>query len=120
MPEYEENNFLGILYHFMIAQVGSAAAIISWGSGDDRLRSLHRHPQDASVWGRRPFLGSMRLFSALSSSFTLLEAASVAIIGGADGPDLHFLTSKLAPHSWRHAVAAYSYMAMCRSSSLRS
>jgi carboxybiotin decarboxylase len=46
-------------------------------------------------------------------SFTLKEAASVAIIGGADGPTTIYLTAKLAPHLLGPtALAAYSYMAM--------
>ena len=41
------------------------------------------------------------------------EAASVGIIGGADGPTAIYLTSKLAPHLLGPiAVAAYSYMAL--------
>lgn len=45
--------------------------------------------------------------------FTLQEAASIAIIGGADGPTSIFVTSKLAPHLLGPiAVAAYSYMAL--------
>ena len=46
-------------------------------------------------------------------SFTAQEAASIAIIGGADGPTAIYLTSKLAPHLLGAiAVAAYSYMAL--------
>jgi len=45
--------------------------------------------------------------------FTLKEAASVGIIGGADGPTTIYLTTKLAPHLLgANALAAYSYMAM--------
>ena len=45
--------------------------------------------------------------------FTLKEAASIAIIGGADGPTSIFVTSKLAPDLLGPiAVAAYSYMAL--------
>ncbi|OEC36118.1 oxaloacetate decarboxylase, beta subunit [Pseudomonas cuatrocienegasensis] len=45
--------------------------------------------------------------------FTLREAASIAIIGGADGPTSIFVTSKLAPDLLGPiAVAAYSYMAL--------
>ncbi|MGL5051608.1 MAG: sodium ion-translocating decarboxylase subunit beta [Fusobacteriaceae bacterium] len=41
------------------------------------------------------------------------EAASIGIIGGADGPTAIYLTSKLAPHMLGPiAVAAYSYMAL--------
>jgi oxaloacetate decarboxylase beta subunit len=49
----------------------------------------------------------------LSGEFTPQEAASIAIIGGADGPTAIFLTGKLAPHLLGSiAVAAYSYMAL--------
>ena len=45
--------------------------------------------------------------------FNPQEAASIGIIGGADGPTAIFLTSKLAPHLLGPiAVAAYSYMAL--------
>ena len=45
--------------------------------------------------------------------FTAKEAASIGIIGGADGPTAIFVTSKLAPHLLGAiAVAAYSYMAL--------
>ena len=45
--------------------------------------------------------------------FTAQEAASIAIIGGADGPTAIYLTGKLAPHLLGPiAVAAYSYMAL--------
>ena len=41
------------------------------------------------------------------------EAASIGIIGGADGPTAIWLTSKLAPHLLGAiAIAAYSYMAL--------
>ncbi len=45
--------------------------------------------------------------------FTPEQAASIGIIGGADGPTAIFLTSKLAPELLGPiAVAAYSYMAL--------
>ena len=45
--------------------------------------------------------------------FNPQEAASIGIIGGADGPTAIFLTTKLAPHLLGPiAVAAYSYMAL--------
>ena len=48
-----------------------------------------------------------------TGAFDALEAAAIAIIGGADGPTAIFLTSKLAPHLLGPiAVAAYSYMAL--------
>lgn len=45
--------------------------------------------------------------------FDLQEAATIGIIGGADGPTTIFLASKLSPHLLGScAVAAYSYMAL--------
>ena len=50
---------------------------------------------------------------ALLLGFTSKEAASIGIIGGADGPTSIFLTNKLAPHLLGAvAVAAYSYMSL--------
>ena len=52
-------------------------------------------------------------FGAVLLGFTGKEAASIGIIGGADGPTAIFLTSRLAPHLLGAiAVAAYSYMAL--------
>lgn len=49
----------------------------------------------------------------MSGLFTAQEAASIGIIGGADGPTAIFLSSKLAPHLLGAiAIAAYSYMAL--------
>ena len=53
------------------------------------------------------FMGSLLL------GFTSKEAASIGIIGGADGPTSIFLSNKLAPHLLGAvAVAAYSYMSL--------
>ena len=52
-------------------------------------------------------------FGAILLGFSGKEAASIGIIGGADGPTAIYLTSKLAPHLLGAiAVAAYSYMAL--------
>lgn len=53
------------------------------------------------------------LAAAFLPSFTLKEAAAIAIIGGADGPIAIYVTQKLAPHLLSAiAIAAYSYMAL--------
>ncbi len=50
---------------------------------------------------------------ALLLNFSLEEAASIGIIGGADGPTAIYVTKTLAPHLLPAiAVAAYSYMAL--------
>jgi oxaloacetate decarboxylase beta subunit len=52
-------------------------------------------------------------FMAMFLGFSKGEAASIGIIGGADGPTSIFLTMKLAPHLLGAvAVAAYTYMAL--------
>ncbi len=52
-------------------------------------------------------------FGAVCLGFSGPEAASIGIIGGADGPTAIFLTTQLAPHLLGAiAVAAYSYMAL--------
>ncbi len=52
-------------------------------------------------------------FVAQAIGFNLKEAATIGIIGGADGPTTIFLATKLAPQLLGTcAVAAYSYMAM--------
>ncbi len=59
------------------------------------------------------FIGAMLLGTIPAIGFTAQEAASIGIIGGADGPTAIFLTSKLAPDLLGPiAVAAYSYMAL--------
>ena len=53
------------------------------------------------------FAGSLLLH------FNIMEAASIGIIGGADGPTSIYLASRLAPHLVGPiAIAAYSYMAL--------
>ena len=53
------------------------------------------------------------LAGAILLGFNVQEAASIGIIGGADGPTAIYLTSKLAPHLLGAiAVAAYSYMSL--------
>ncbi|MEW6523373.1 MAG: sodium ion-translocating decarboxylase subunit beta [Bacillota bacterium] len=55
----------------------------------------------------------LALLGAQAAGFTLREAGSIGIIGGADGPTAIYLTTKLAPHLLAPvAVAAYSYMSL--------
>ncbi len=55
----------------------------------------------------------LAFFGAVCLGFTGNEAASIGIIGGADGPTAIFLTTRLAPHLLGPiAIAAYSYMAL--------
>jgi len=67
------------------------------------------------ILGAAAQVGIFATFAAATGilGFTGPEAASIGIIGGADGPTAIFVTSKLAPHLLGPiAVAAYSYMAL--------
>ncbi len=60
-------------------------------------------------------LGIFVTFAAClaTGAFSVLEAAAIGIIGGADGPTAIYVTKSLAPHLLPAiAVAAYSYMAL--------
>ena len=59
------------------------------------------------------FFGALSTNLFMKEGFTLAEAASIGIIGGAEGPTTIFVTSVLAPHIiGATAVACYSYMAL--------
>ena len=60
------------------------------------------------------FLGALIIGALVPSiEFGVNEAASIGIIGGADGPTAIYVTKTLAPHLLPAiAVAAYSYMAL--------
>ena len=58
-------------------------------------------------------IGAILLSVHLGFDFSLQDAASIGIIGGADGPTAIFLSSRLSPDLvGAIAVAAYSYMAL--------
>ena len=58
-------------------------------------------------------IGALLLNAVPGFDFTLADAASIGIIGGADGPTAIFLATRLAPELLGAiAVAAYSYMAL--------
>ncbi|MGX5913662.1 sodium ion-translocating decarboxylase subunit beta [Aliidiomarina sp. Khilg15.8] len=58
-------------------------------------------------------IGAVLLNFVPGMSFSMEQAAAIAIIGGADGPTAIYLSSQLAPELLGAiAVAAYSYMAL--------
>jgi len=59
------------------------------------------------------FFGALTTSFFLPEGFTIAEAASIGIIGGAEGPTTIFVTAVLAPHLiGATAIACYSYMAL--------
>lgn len=109
---YEANSVLHYLYFGVTTGVYPSIVFLGLGAMTD-FSSLLARPKlmllgaaaQTGIWAT--------LLSAMALGFTSKEAASIAIIGGADGPTSIFLTAKLAPHLIGPiAIAAYSYMAL--------
>jgi len=74
---------------------------------------LIANPRMLLLGGAAQFGVFATLFGAIAIGFSAPEAASIGIIGGADGPTSIFLANKLAPHLLAPiAVAAYTYMSL--------
>jgi len=108
------NGFLGIIFEAGIHK-GLFPLIIFMGVGAmTDFGPLIANPKTALLGGAAQF----GIFGALLAAFcifgfTMPEAGSIGIIGGADGPTSIYVTSKLAPDLLGPiAVAAYSYMAL--------
>lgn len=109
---YENNSVLHYLYFGVTSGVYPSIIFLGLGAMTD-FSSLLARPK-LMLLGAAAQMGIFfTLLSALALGFLPKEAASVAIIGGADGPTSIFLTAKLAPHLIGPvAIAAYSYMAL--------
>lgn len=112
--------FLGQVYGFGI-ESGLFPLLIFMGVGAmTDFGPLIANPRTALLGAAAQFGIFFTIFGALmlgnfipNLTFSVKEAASIGIIGGADGPTAIFLTSKLAPELLGAiAVAAYSYMAL--------
>ena len=118
MPLGEEiagpNGFLGIIFEAGIHK-GLFPLIIFMGVGAmTDFGPLIANPKAALLGGAAQFgiFGALLMAYCLFG-FTMPEAASIGIIGGADGPTSIYVTTKLAEHLLGPiAVAAYSYMAL--------
>ena len=116
----EEGGLLYVLYHMGIEN-GIFPLLIFMGVGSMiDFSPLLANPKTAFLGGAAQFaifgtfLGGICLTGLFPDlGLTLKQAASIAIIGGADGPTSIFLAGKLAPELLGAvAVAAYSYMAL--------
>ena len=118
MPLGEEiagpNGFLGIIFEAGIHK-GLFPLIIFMGVGAmTDFGPLIANPKMALLGGAAQFgiFGALLMAYCLFG-FSLPEAASIGIIGGADGPTSIYVTTKLAENLLGPiAVAAYSYMAL--------
>lgn len=114
LPEIaHELGIMNFLY-YMLIKTGFLPPIIFMGVGaltdfGPMLRNLR-----LSIFGAAAQMGIFTvLLVAILMDYTPQEAASLGIIGGADGPTAIFTTIKLAPHLLGPiAIAAYSYMAL--------
>lgn len=109
----KEHGIMNFVYYALI-KTGFLPPIIFMGVGaltdfGPMLRNLR-----LAFFGAAAQIGIFSvLISSVAIGFTLKEAASLGIIGGADGPTAIYTTIKLAPHLLGPiAIAAYSYMAL--------
>ncbi len=116
MPLHKIAHEMGLMnfIYYMTIKTGLIPPIIFMGVGaltdfGPMLRNLR-----LSIFGAGAQFGIFAvLLASLAMGFTPQEAASLGIIGGADGPTAIFTTIKLAPHLLGPiAIAAYSYMAL--------
>ncbi|MCP4049631.1 MAG: sodium ion-translocating decarboxylase subunit beta [bacterium] len=115
----EAKGFLGIIYGFGVKN-GLFPLLIFMGVGAmTDFGPLLANPKTLLLGAAAQFgifttlIGSLILSDIFGFGFGLKEAASIGIIGGADGPTAIFVTSRLAPDLLGAiAVAAYSYMAL--------
>jgi len=113
LPEIAHDlGVMNFLYYALI-KTGLLPPIIFMGVGaltdfGPMLRNLK-----LAIFGAGAQFGIFAVLLVACNWFTMKEAASLAIIGGADGPTAIFTTIKLAPHLLGPiAIAAYSYMAL--------
>ncbi|MFP4564656.1 MAG: sodium ion-translocating decarboxylase subunit beta [Spirochaetia bacterium] len=118
----EFGGFIGQIYGFGI-EGGLFPLLIFMGVGAmTDFGPLIANPKTALLGAAAQFgifttlLGALALTDVLGFlgfDFSLADAASIGIIGGADGPTAIFLASRLSPDLLGSiAVAAYSYMAL--------
>ena len=115
-----ESGIQGLIYNFGI-ESGAFPLMIFLGVGARTdFGPLIANPKTALLGGAAQFgifaalLGALGLtMLGIGIDFDIKDAASIGIIGGADGPTAIYLGSKLSPKLLGAiAVAAYSYMAL--------
>ena len=110
--EYVYDGLLGILYFGVKKGIYPCLIFMGIGATTD-FGPLIANPK-SMILGAAAQIGIFITFlGALLLGFTNAEAASIGIIGGADGPTAILVTTKLADHLLPAiSIAAYSYMAL--------
>ena len=107
-----EGGLLDILYIGVKAGVYPSLIFMGVGAMTD-FGPLLANPKSLLLGAAAQLGVYMAFILAVVLGFTGPQAASIGIIGGADGPTAIFLTTKLAPELLGAiAIAAYSYMAL--------
>ena len=115
MDGAKEGEVGGILYYlYQGVKLGIYPSLIFMGIGAmTDFGPLIARPSNFFMGAGAQLGISIAFIIATALGFNSQEAASIAIIGGADGPTAIYLTTKLAPHLLPAiAIAAYSYMAL--------
>ncbi len=105
----------GLLYYLYLGvKKGIYPSLIFLGIGAmTDFGPLIARPSSMLIGAGAQFGIAIAFVVAIALGFTPQEAASIGIIGGADGPTAIYLTTRLAPHLLASiAIAAYSYMAL--------
>ncbi|WFR59241.1 sodium ion-translocating decarboxylase subunit beta [Anaerocolumna sp. AGMB13025] len=105
----------GLLYYLYLGvKKGIYPSLIFLGIGAmTDFGPLIARPSSLMIGAGSQFGIAIAFIIATLLGFTPEEAASIGIIGGADGPTAIYLTTRLAPHLLASiAIAAYSYMAL--------
>lgn len=109
---YEENSVLNIFYQGVRGGWYPPLVFLGIGAMTD-FSALISNPKLILIGAAAQFGIFGAYMTALYLGFDPNQAASIAIIGGADGPTAIFLSGKLCPQLMGAvAVCAYSYMAL--------
>lgn len=112
LTTYEYKGLLGTLYVGVKKELYPCLIFLGIGATTD-FGPLIANPKSMLLGAAAQFGIFVTLIGALALGFTGPEAASIGIIGGADGPTAILTTTKLAPDLLPAiSVAAYSYMAL--------
>ena len=107
-----EGGFLQLLYKGVQFGIFPPLIFLGVGASTD-FGPLISNPKSLILGAAAQFGIFFAFLGAILLGFNVLEASSIGIIGGADGPTALYLTSLLAPELLGPiAVAAYSYMAL--------
>lgn len=109
---YDPGSVLNYLYFGVVKGIYPPLIFLGIGAMTD-FSYMISNPKLILLGGGAQLGIFMAFLIAVALGFNLQEAASIGIIGGADGPTAIFITGMMAPHLLGAiAIAAYSYMAL--------